>query len=176
MSVAGTKVRALLALLLVDVGSVVPAGRLADQLYGDDLPANVANALQTRVSQPRRTLGARVVVGRPPGYVLAVEREAVDAVRFVRLADQDRKALADGSPEEASDLLAAALRLWRGPASADVDLEATRAESSRLEELRLTALEDRIGADLALDCHDALVAELQALVAQHPCGRRCGRS
>ena len=63
MSVAGARVRALLALLLADVGAVVPAGRLADQIYGDDPPSNVANALQTRVSQLRRTLGADVIVG-----------------------------------------------------------------------------------------------------------------
>lgn len=91
MSVAGTKVRALLALLIADVGAVVPAARLADQLYGDDPPSNVPNALQTRVSQLRRLLGAHVVVGRPPGYVLAVEPEAVDAVRFQRLAVQGRR-------------------------------------------------------------------------------------
>ena len=140
MSVAGTKVRALLALLLADVGTTVPAGRLADQLYGDDPPTNVANALQTRVSQLRRILGAHVVVGRPPAYVLAVEPEAVDAVRFQRLAEQGRKSLSNGAPEEASDLLAAALALWRGPAFVDIDLETTRAEASRLDELRLTAL------------------------------------
>ena len=168
MSVAGTKVRALLALLIADVGAVVPAARLADQLYGDDPPSNVANALHTRVSQLRRVLGGHVLVGRPPGYVLAVEPEAVDAVRFQRLAEQGRKALADGSPEEASDLLSDALALWRGPAFVDVDLEATRVEASRLDELRLTALEDRIAADLALGRHDAVVAELHALVAQHP--------
>ena len=168
MSVAGAKVRALLALLLADVGAVVPAARLADQLYGDDPPSNIANALQTRVSQLRRTLGAHIVVGRSPGYLLAVEPEAVDAVRFQRLADQGRKALVDGSPKEASDLLAAALALWRGPAFVDVDVQATRAEARRLDELRLTALEDRIAADLALGRHDALVAELQALVAEQP--------
>ena len=166
--VAGAKVRALLALLLADVGEIVPAGRLADQLYGDNPPSNVANALQTRVSQLRRTLGAHLIVGRPPGYVLAVEPQAVDAVRFQRLVEQGRKSLADGSPEEASNVLSAALALWRGPAFVDVDLEATRAEASRLDELRLTALEDRIGADLALGRHDAVVAELQALVVEHP--------
>lgn len=84
VSVAGAKVRRLLALLVADVGAVVPAERLAEQLYGDCLPSNVTNALQTRVSQLRRTIGADLVIGRPPGYVLAVAPEAVDAVRFER--------------------------------------------------------------------------------------------
>ncbi len=41
-------------------------------------------------------------------------------------------------------------------------------EAARLEELRLAALESRIEADLASAAHEALVPELEALIASHP--------
>ncbi len=70
---------------------------------------------------------------------------------------------------DASRLLADALGLWRGRALQDVRYEPFAAgEAERLEELRLTCLGERIEADLALGRHAELVAELQALVGQHP--------
>jgi predicted ATPase len=116
--------------------------------------------------------------------MLELEAEQVDTHRFEQLAHEGRRALTDGEPDRAARSLHAALALWRGPALADFadELFAIGARA-RLEELRLTTLEDRIQADVALGQHAELIAELQALVTEHPvrerlCGQlmyRCGR-
>ncbi|HJQ74150.1 MAG TPA: BTAD domain-containing putative transcriptional regulator, partial [Gaiellaceae bacterium] len=102
------------------------------------------------------------------GYVLRLGRDELDARRFEELAESARGAV-DGDPERAASLLREALGLWRGPALADIPEETRRAaEADRLEELRLTALELRYDAELASGRHDAVVAELEALTAEHP--------
>jgi predicted ATPase/DNA-binding SARP family transcriptional activator/thioesterase domain-containing protein len=170
------KVRALLTDLLVHAGRPVAASRLIDDLWGDQLPGNPANTLQTRVSQLRRALagaapdGRDLVVSQPPGYLLRVEPEEVDAGRFRALVAQARAA---GDPRTTAGLLADALALWRGPAYADFGSEPfARAAIDRLEEERLAALEDQAEARLALGEHAALVGELTDLVAQHPLRQR----
>jgi len=160
----------LLALLLVDGSHAVPADVAIEALWGDGLPANPPNALQITVSRLRNVLGEESVVRRAGGYELRLGGpDSVDAGRFERLASEGREALGRGENEDAAELLAQALELWRGPALQDVRYEpfATR-EAERLEELRLTCLAARIDADLALGRHAELVGELQALVAEHP--------
>ena len=85
------------------------------------------------------------------------------------LSGRGRRELAAGEAERASATLRDALALWRGPPLADLAFESfAQTEITRLEELRLTALEARIEADLALGRQDSLVAELETLVAVHP--------
>ncbi|MEV0408984.1 BTAD domain-containing putative transcriptional regulator [Actinoallomurus sp. NPDC050550] len=178
VAVGGPRVRALLALLLLDAGRVVTAERLIDALYGEDPPAGVANALQSQVSRLRR--GLRSVDGsgdlvefHPAGYRLAVEPDDVDALRFERLARDGRRALTAGDHARAAALLREGLDLWRGPALADVTAASyAEAQAARLEELRLGAFEDHAEARLALGGHRDLVTELQDLVAAHPLRER----
>ena len=161
----------LLALLLVNGVRVTPADVAIDALWGDDaLPEHPTNALQSVVSRLRRVLGEEAVPWRAEGYELRLAgADAVDARRFERVAAQGRDALARGDHADASRLLAGALGLWRGPALQDMRYEPfAAAEAERLEELRLTCLGERIEADLALGRHAELVAELQALVGEHP--------
>ena len=117
--------------------------------------------------------GAAVDSG-PAGYRLDLaEPEAVDAVRFERLAAEGRRALAGGDPAAAAGLLREALGLWRGPALADVaDAAYAAAPAARWEELRLACLDDRIEADLQLGRHADAVPELEALVGEHPLRER----
>lgn len=104
-----------------------------------------------------------------PGYVLRVPAERLDARRFEALLEQGREALAGGDAQQAAVSLRAALSLWRGPPLADLAYEQfAQGEIRRLDELRLAAFEDRIDADLALARHDALIPELETLVAEHP--------
>lgn len=166
------KVRALLAHLLLAEGRPVPADRLIEGLWGDRLPRNPAAALQTRVSQLRRALeagepgGRNLVVRQPPGYLLAVSPDSVDAGTFRALAARAREA--DG-PRDRTTLLADALGLWRGPAYADVtDQDFARTAIVRLEDERVTALEAHAQARLDLGEHDTLAGELSALLAHHP--------
>jgi DNA-binding SARP family transcriptional activator len=145
VQIPGAKERALLADLLVHTGRVVPADRLVDDVWGDLPPGNPANTLQGRISALRRALGpaARVLVTRPPGYLLELDHEQLDAARFDRLAAEARRAAARGSPD-AARLLEEALALWRGPALAEfADQPWAEAEAARLEELRLAAVELR---------------------------------
>ncbi|MFI9559708.1 AfsR/SARP family transcriptional regulator [Nonomuraea endophytica] len=162
------KVRALLADLLVHEGRPVPADRLADDLWGEDLPGNPANTLQTKVSQLRRVVGRDLVQYEPAGYVLRAHD--VDALAFARLLTRAR---AEDDPRARAALLADALSLWRGPAYADFrDEEFARAAAARLDEQRLTALEEHAEVRLALGEHTRLADELSEPVAGHPLRER----
>ncbi|GGK64665.1 SARP family transcriptional regulator [Planomonospora parontospora subsp. parontospora] len=179
VAVGGPRLRALLALLLLDAGRVVTVERLVGGLYGDGrAPGDSVGALQAQVSRLRALLGDRgdggeLVVRRPAGYLIAVDPEAVDACRFERLAAEGRRALSAGDPERASALLEEALGLWRGPALADVgDAPFAAAQAVRLEEARLAAAEDRAEAELATGRHREAVTVLQELVAAHPLRER----
>ncbi|MGC7093023.1 BTAD domain-containing putative transcriptional regulator [Amycolatopsis lurida] len=169
LPVGGPRVRALLTLLLLDAGRVVSAEKLIEGLYGERAPANPANALQSQVSRLRQ---AGIAVDLlPAGYRLDVDPATVDAHRFEQLAADGRRALAAGDHAGAAARLGDALALWRGPALADAPLAASAA--TRLEELRLTALEDRIDADLGTGTRlGAQIAELGALIAAHPLRER----
>jgi predicted ATPase/DNA-binding SARP family transcriptional activator len=175
LPVPGTRLRTLLALLLVAAGETVTPDRLADDLWGDAIPAGSANALQSLVSKLRRTLGpaGTLVVTEPFGYRLAVDGEDVDARRFEHALATGRVALDDGDAATAGTVIADALALWRGPALDGLaDNGALRSEALRLEELRVAALEDRGAADLECGRHAELVPELQQLTLAHPVRER----
>jgi predicted ATPase/DNA-binding SARP family transcriptional activator len=152
LEAGGARVRALLALLALEPGRPVAAGRLVDGLWGDEPPASTGNALATLAKRLRAGLGSSTVIqARAPGYLLALDPEAVDASRFARLAAAGRAALRTGDAPAAARSLDAALALWRGPALADVaGAPFAAAAAARLEELRLTAVEDRAEAQLIL--------------------------
>ncbi|RAY11066.1 AfsR/SARP family transcriptional regulator [Actinomadura craniellae] len=170
--VPGVKVRALLADLLAHEGRPVPADRLIDDLWGEALPGNPPGALSAKVSQLRRVLedaepGARALVAtRPAGYLLQVEGDRVDAHRFRSLVARARET---AGPADRAAVLAEALALWRGPALPDfADEPFAQAVIARLEELRLTTLEDHAEVRLALGEHGVLAGELGDLLAAHP--------
>ncbi|MFI6293918.1 BTAD domain-containing putative transcriptional regulator [Nonomuraea sp. NPDC050790] len=162
------KVRALLADLLVHEGRPVPADRLADDLWGEDLPGNPANTLQTKISQLRRVVGRDLVRHTPAGYILPAGD--VDALAFARLLTRAR---AEPDPRTRAALLSDALSLWRGPAYADFrDEEFARTAAARLDEQRLTALEEHAEVRLSLGEHTRLADELSEPVAEHPLRER----
>ncbi|MBB5850282.1 BTAD domain-containing putative transcriptional regulator [Amycolatopsis umgeniensis] len=162
------KVRALLAALLLHEGRPVSTDRLLDSLWGEDQPGNPANTLQTKVSQLRRALGDRALVAYgPTGYSLA--STAVDAVEFGTLFSA---ALASRDLRTRADLLTDALALWRGPAYADFRDTFAYGSAVRLDEQRLTALEEQAEVRLALGEHQRLADELSELVARHPLRER----
>ena len=174
--VPGRKVRALLASLLLHEGRAVSGARLIDDLWGDDLPGNPAGTLSAKASQLRKALegaepGARrLVASPPPGYRLAVDADAVDARRFRALTARARRA---HDQRAKAELLSDALALWRGPAFADfTDEPFVEVAAARLNEERLTALEDHAEARLALGESGELVAELAELLAAHPLRER----
>jgi DNA-binding SARP family transcriptional activator len=172
LAVGGRRQRALLQLLLLHANTVVPRERLIDALWGEGPPETAANAVQVAVHALRKLLGADRIVTRGSGYLIRVEVGELDLDRFRMLVERSR----DEPPAVRSETLREALALAKGPALVDLGNTAfADAEQSRLEELRLAALEERIAADLALGRHSELVPELEALVAAHPYGERLRR-
>jgi DNA-binding SARP family transcriptional activator len=176
--------QALLALLLLRANETISRDRLIQDLWGDQPPRTAAKALQGHISTLRRELepdgeagaASRVILTRAGGYELRVEREQLDLDRFERLRREGRSGLASGKPDTAAELLREALDLWRGPPLADFLYEPfAQSEIARLEELRVSTLEDRVEADLARGGHAELIGELEALVQEHP-GRERLRS
>jgi len=172
IGIAAGKQRALLVLLLLDANRSVSRDRIVDALWGEDAPASSAKMVQILVSQLRKSLPEPRVVTRPPGYLLEVAEGELDLHRFERGLTEGRDALAQGDPQRARELLAGALALWRGHALAELSEPFARHEAARLEELRLTALERRLDADLALGHHQDVVAELEALTGEQPLRER----
>ncbi|WP_433331717.1 ATP-binding protein [Spirillospora sp. CA-294931] len=169
----GPRVRALLAMLLLDAGRAVSVARLVDGLYGTEGSADPEHALQSQVSRLRRSLPGGLVEFASGGYRLAADPGDVDVHRFERLAGDGRRAFANGDAAGADRLLREALDLWRGPALADVRRAPfAEAQAGRLDELRLTATEDRFEARLARGEYRELLAELPEAVAVHPLRER----
>src|SRR5438094_5438105 len=169
--VPGARLRGLLIALALEPGRAVPKATLVDWIWGEHPPSDAANALQRLVSRLRKVLPEGLVEGQADGYRLRVEPDAVDAVRFERLVGQARN---DEGPRRVR-LLREALALWRGTAMQGVGLEdsaAFDAAVTRLEGLRLTAMEDRFDAEISLGHGAELVTELTDLVAAHPMRER----
>jgi predicted ATPase/DNA-binding SARP family transcriptional activator len=169
--VPGARLRGLLIALALEPGRVVPKATLVDWIWGERPPSDAANALQRLVSRLRKALPDGLVEGQTDGYRLTVEPGAVDAVRFERLVGQAR----NGEDPRRVQLLREALALWRGAAMQDVgllDSAAFDAAVTRLEVLRLTAIEDRFDAEIGLGHGVELVTDLTDLVAAHPVRER----
>src|SRR5581483_11945857 len=165
--VPGARLRGLLAALALEPGRVVPNATLVDWIWGERPPSEAANALQRLVSRLRKALPEGLVEGQAGGYRLTVEPDAVDAVRFERLVGRART----DEVGQRVRLLREALALWRGPALQDVSLPespAFEAAVTRLDGLRLTAMEDRFDVETGLGHGAALVAELTDAVSAHP--------
>ena len=172
--IRGAKQRALLALLLLNANEVVSRDRLIEELWRERPPGTAEHSLDHQVSRLRKLLESTdLLVTKGGGYVLNVEPEQIDASRFERLLADGRRVNAAGDPAAAAETLRAALGLWRGATLVDLAYEDfARNEIERLEELRITAREELIDAELALGHHQALVAELESLTAAHPLRER----
>jgi predicted ATPase/DNA-binding SARP family transcriptional activator len=166
IEVSGQRLRALLIRLAIDPGQVVSSDQLVSDLWAGAPPAAPGKALHALVFRLRAAAGRDLVAAAPGGYRLALDPGEVDAVEFERLVAAGQAAT---RPADRARALQQALRLWRGMPLADVaGAEFAAGTIMRLEELRLSATEDRIDADLALGESAHLVPELQALAAAHP--------
>ena len=171
VEIAARKPRALIAMLAMHAGQVVSTDALIDGLWGDEPPDTAVNALQVYVAGMRRLLGSERgrLRTRMPGYVLEIERAAVDALRF-------EDAVARSGVEDDGSVLSDALALWRGTPFEDLaGVPFAEPYITRLTELRLLAMERRIEADLVAGRHVELIAELEDLVAAEPYRERLWR-
>jgi DNA-binding SARP family transcriptional activator len=177
LPVGGPRQRSLLAFLLLHANRAVSNDQLQEALWGEHGPGGALKPVQMAITRLRRRLEPldRAAGGGPAlqtvsgGYLLTVGAGELDADAFCDGTAQGRAMLDAGDPAGASEVLCEALGLWRGPALAEVAFEDfAQPEITRLEELRLGALETRVEADLALGRHAALIGELQALSVEHP--------
>ncbi|MDA0635457.1 BTAD domain-containing putative transcriptional regulator [Nonomuraea sp. MCN248] len=175
----GAKPRALLAALLLDAHRVVTVERLMEAIWQDEPPPTARGVLQTYVASLRRAFTAaglpNVIGSHRVGYIAEIPADALDKEVFERLVDQGRQAARGGEHGEAADLFRTALALWRGPALGGIGDTFLRAEAARLEELRMTVVEERITADLFAGQDASLIDELTELIAAHPVRERLRR-
>ena len=172
----GDKQRALLALLLLHPNEPLSTDRLIDMLWGGRPPTTPEKTVQVHVSRLRRTLAAGsgngsngLIVTRGHGYELRLEPDDLDAHRFEVLVNEARQELAEGHAERAASTLERALSLWRGRPLGDLAYAPfAEREVARLDDLRVAAQEAQIEAMLELGQHDRVVAELEALIREHP--------
>jgi DNA-binding SARP family transcriptional activator/ABC-type transport system substrate-binding protein/DNA-binding beta-propeller fold protein YncE len=185
LPLGGHQQRALLALLLLRANEVVPLDEIIGDLWGAEPPPSATKSVHALISKLRRTLENEpagpgvegrengVLVTHPHGYVLTVAPGELDLHRFQSLFDEGQQALSAGRTDDAATKLRQGLALWRGPPLAEFAYESfAQIEIARLEELRLSAFEERIDADLALGRDRDLIPELEALVAKNPLRER----
>jgi DNA-binding NarL/FixJ family response regulator/DNA-binding SARP family transcriptional activator len=170
------KERLVLAVLLLHANEFVSRERLIDELWGESPPTTARKAVNVYVSQLRKALardGVDPIATADGGYRLEVDSDELDLAHMQQLLETARERAAAGKLDAASELLRDALALWRGPTLAGLLLESRgRDEVAQLDELRLTALMDRIDCDLALARHEDVLGELQLLVREHPLQER----
>ncbi len=165
LSLGGPRQRAVLADLVLHAGSVVSTDKLIDDLWAGAPPPTAEAVVQNAVHRLRRALGREAIETQAPGYALRAEPGSLDARRFERLVHDARPL----PPAERSAALRAALALWRGSPFADLSYESfLQSEIARLDELRLTALEDRVEAEIEIGRHDDVIPDAAPLAAQHP--------
>lgn len=174
VELGGPQARLLLARLLVAEGRAVSTDSLVDTVWESDPPSSAVGMIQTYVSRLRRAFGAdgtELIRFRPGGYALDVPADRVDAQRFEQLVTEGGSRLADADPG-AGAVLRAALGLWRGPVLDGMDADFARSTAARLDERRLTAVEDLLEAELRAGRHSAVVADLTEAVAEAPLRER----
>ncbi|MFE0579224.1 BTAD domain-containing putative transcriptional regulator [Streptomyces sp. NPDC058874] len=167
--------QAALAVLALRAGHVVPLHELTAAVWGESAPDSAVMILRTYVWRLRKLLektGAQVLESANDGYRLAVPPGSVDAVRAEELAAKAARAHAAGEPERCAEALTEAGALWRGEPLAGVPGPFAESQRSRLAELRLHLLEERLGTDLLLGRHERAVPELTALIRDEPLRER----
>jgi predicted ATPase/DNA-binding SARP family transcriptional activator len=171
VTIGGPKPRQILAMLVAAHGGVVSTDRLHEEVWGDDQPIDPGAVLQSNISRLRKLLdpGARIVA-KAGGYALEIDSSAVDAWRFE--ADYDA---ARGATDPATVIRSyqTALELFTGAPYAEFsDRDWVRADVLRLEEMRIVAREELLSARLSLGDDRTIVADLEALVSEHPLRER----
>ena len=145
----------------------VSTDQLIEGVYGDEATPGSRRSVQTYVSNLRSLLGD-MITSAASGYEFRPIDSTIDAAEFVSKLETGRAGI-EADPAAASETLRSALALWRGHPYSDIEaLGELDAETTRLNELRIVAIESRIEADLAIGRHRELVGELEVLTTEHP--------
>ena len=172
VSLGGPRQRLVLAHLLLAANRVVTMDELIERIWDEEPPRAARNTIQSYVSHLRAALGPDLIEGRTPGYVVHAEPEELDVLRFEQLLGRARRILPT-DPREAVTSLEEALALWSGSPLSDLSEAASlTGEIARLNELRVSAVEDLLGARLAVGDHAEVLPELERVVVEHPMRER----
>jgi DNA-binding SARP family transcriptional activator len=176
LDLGGARQQIVVATLLLGANRVVTMDRLLEAIYGEDLPPTCRAQAQISISSLRRLFASHsseaVISTSPHGYIIKVAEGQLDAERFEQFVAVARTARDAGQLDRAVASYRDALRLWRGPALDGIDSQLIRTAASRLDELRITTIEDRIKLELDLGRHHELVAELTELIEEFPLRER----
>jgi basic membrane lipoprotein Med (substrate-binding protein (PBP1-ABC) superfamily)/DNA-binding SARP family transcriptional activator len=176
-SLGSPKQRALLAVLLLHLGEIVPIDRLIDLLWGEQPPRTASHSVQIYVSELRKALeplgGDSLLVTRQPGYQLLAGNDEVDANRFEQLVQAGAALITAGDREAGVERLRSAMALWRGPALSDFAYEEfAQPYIRRLNDLHLDAIEQLAAADLDVGRAGQVIAPLEAAIREDPLRER----
>ena len=168
--------RVVLAVLLLQQNRPIGREQFVNAVWGDEEPRHVANLLQRNISRLRSVLElsryspaeSGELAWTDAGYLLTIPAGGLDLAAFDREVDRARKARTAGDSALAAEVLRTALGLWRGPLCDGLTSPFLDAQRDRLEERRITIIEDRIELDLAIGDRDDVVSELRQLVTDHP--------
>ncbi|WP_248965192.1 AfsR/SARP family transcriptional regulator [Sphaerisporangium perillae] len=177
LDIGGTRQRITLANLLLDANRVVTVDRLAEAIYGVDLPPTARAQVQICISSLRRLFsahgGADLIATQSRGYTIRVEEGRLDAQRFEALTLQARRARDAGHLDQAVQSYREALALWHGEEALEgIDSRPVQSAAGRLTEDRMTTNEDCIQLELDLGHHQELIGELTRLVERYPLRER----
>lgn len=179
LELGGVKQRAILGYLVLHANKVVPTSQILQAMWEGNPPPTARKMVQNAVSGIRRMLASHPGPNAPtlhthaPGYQLRVDTNIVDLFRFRVLVREGRAAITDGMPGHGVELLRDALSLWRGRALADlVETGIGWSELAAIEDERLSALEDRLDAELTCGRHREITPELEVLTATEPLRER----
>ncbi len=147
------KQRAVLAILLLHANEIVPTERIIDLVWGENPPRTAEHSVQIYISSLRKLLSDGSPTGlietRPPGYLLNVPREAVDALRFERLTREGLAAVRAGDDQRGRPMLEKAVAAWTAAPLADFAYdEFAQGYIRSMRELRSDGLEALAGVYL----------------------------
>ncbi|MFC4533653.1 AfsR/SARP family transcriptional regulator [Sphaerisporangium dianthi] len=166
--------RAILAILLLQAGLPASPDQLIAAIWGGAAPRAAVGVVRSYVSRLRRVLDpgrpAAVIESVGGGYALRTEH--LDLTEFQRHLGVARESRRAGDAPAAAAALRAALSLWHGAPLAGVNGDYAEFERVRLEQLRLTALEDLAAADMESARHVEAAAELAEVIAEQPLRER----
>ncbi|NUP03361.1 MAG: tetratricopeptide repeat protein [Nonomuraea sp.] len=168
--------QATLAILASATGRPVPMGLIVDGVWGEEPPRHAEQSVYTYIAGLRRVFEpgrgrrepSRLLSGTAGGYVFSVKPCQVDALCFAERLDDARLSQRDGDDRRAVRLLDEALTLWRGIALCGLSGPFAERERSRLDLLRLTALEQRCESLLRLGRPQEITDDLRDLTRRHP--------
>jgi len=172
LDLGGTRQQIVISALLLGANRVVTMDRLLESIYGEDLPPTARSQAQISISSLRRLFTRQgcpsVISTHARGYVIQVSEGQLDSQRFADLVAAAQVARDAGQFDQAVASYRDALRLWRGSALDGIESQLLQAAARRLDEQRVTILENRLALEVELGRHHELVGELAELVQEFP--------